>query len=128
MSQDQLARTRRTIDEFNAGAMGSEFDAFFAEDIDFRDELGTLDNRADLRAYLETFEEAFGGLHVEVKRVQHLGDTLLLVVDQSGRGTLSGAEVAEQFTWLVTFRGEACVRWQIYADHAEALEAVGLRE
>jgi ketosteroid isomerase-like protein len=128
MSQDRLERIRRTIEEFNAGALGPEFEANFVPDIKFRDELGELDNRADLRGYLRGFQEAFGGFRVELDHAQEVGETLMLVVNQSGRGAMSGVEVAERFTWLLTFRGERCVQWQIYADHAEALEAVGLRE
>ena len=55
-------------------------------------------------------------------------ETPCLVVNQSGRGAVSGADVAERFTWLLTFRDERCVQWQIYADHHEALEAGGLSE
>jgi ketosteroid isomerase-like protein len=128
MSRRRLDQVRRALAEFDAGGMGSEFDALLASDLKFRDELGKLDNRADVRAYIEGFQEALGGLHIEVERAEEHGDTLLLVVNQSGRGTMSGAEVEERFTWLMTFRGERCVQWQIYADHAEALEAAGLSE
>ena len=128
MSQDRLDHARREIDEFNAGVLAGEFDTFFVADVKFRDELGELDNRADLRAYIEGFQEMLGGLRVDVERVRELGDTLLLVVNQSGRGAISGADVAERFTWLLTFQETRCVRWQIYADHDEALEAVGLRQ
>jgi ketosteroid isomerase-like protein len=129
MSRERLELARRAIDEFNTGAMASAFDALFAANVKFRDEVGELDNRANVRSYIEGFEEALGGLHVELERSQEIGDTLLLVVNQSGRGAMSGAEVEERFTWLLTFgAGEQCLRWRIYADHGEALEAVGLRE
>jgi ketosteroid isomerase-like protein len=128
MSPDRLELARGVIDEFNAGEMGSKFDALFVADVEFRDELGELDNRVDLRAYIEGFREALGGLHVEWEHAQEVGDTLMLVVSQSGRGAISGAEVEERFTYLLTFRGDRCVRWQIYADHNEALQAAGLRE
>ena len=36
--------------------------------------------------------------------------------------------VKQRFTWVMTFKDGRCVRWHIYADHAEALEAVGLSE
>jgi hypothetical protein len=36
---------RRTVDRVNAGEIGLHLDALFASRLDFRDELGELDNR-----------------------------------------------------------------------------------
>ena len=69
-----------------------------------------------------------GGLHVEWEEARELGDTLLLVVDLGGRGEASGAAVEQRFTAVMTFEETRCVRWHFYANHAEALEVVGLRE
>ena len=95
MSQENVEMLRRTVDRVNAGEIGQHLDTLFASRVDFRDELGELDNRDDLRAYLESWRSALTALHV---------------------------------TWVMTFRDGRCVRWHIYADHAEALEAAGLSE
>jgi hypothetical protein len=63
---------------------------------------------------------------VEIEEVRDLGDTIVLVINQGGRGTASGIEVEQYFTWVMTFDHNVCVRWHIYADHAEALEAVNV--
>jgi len=128
VSQENLAAVRRAVDEVNAGEIGPSFDALFASRLDFRDELGELDNRDDLRAYLEGFREALTGLHVDFERVRDLGDTLLLAINQEGHGAASGIDVEQRFTWVMTFQDGRCTRWHIYADRREALEAVGLRE
>ena len=119
---------QRALDDFNAGEIGSNFEAAFDPAIEFRDELGELDNRDDLIEYLHGFREALVGLHVEVGDVRDLAETLLFVVTQEGRGTASGANVGQQFTWVMTFRDGRCVRWHIFADHNRALRLAGLDE
>jgi ketosteroid isomerase-like protein len=128
MSQKNVDAVRRAVDEVNAGEIGPSFDALFASRLDFRDELGELDNRDDLRGYLEGFREALTGLHVDFEQVRDLGDTLLLAINQEGHGAASGIEVGQRFTWVMTFRDGRCIHWHIYADHREALESVGLKE
>ena len=126
MSQENVEAIRLALEEANHGEFGAHFDAVIHPRLQFRDELGTLDNRDDLRAYIETFRESFGGFHVEIESVRDLGDKILLVVNQGGHGSLSGVDVEQHFSWVMTFDQDRCVRWQIYADHADALEAAGL--
>ncbi len=40
----------------------------------------------------------------------------------------SGIEVKVRATYVYTMHDGLCVRWRIYQEHAEALEAAGLRE
>ena len=128
MSRENVEAVRLAVDEFNEGRIGPGFEAVIHPHVQFRDELGEFDNRDDVRAYLEEFREALGGLHVQWEESRDLGDTLLLVVKLGGRGTVSGAEVEQRFTAVMTFDDGVCTRWHFYADHAEALEAAGLRE
>jgi len=126
MTRENVEAVRRTIDEFNGGEMGRRFDALIDPRVEYRDELGELDNRDDLRAYLQEFRETLGGLHVEWEDARDLGDTLLLVVMVGGRGAASGADVKQRFTAVMTFGEYSCTRWHFYADHGEALVAAGL--
>jgi ketosteroid isomerase-like protein len=119
---------RRVIDDFNAtGRLGPGFDSVDPR-VRFKDEIGPYDHREDVRTLLEGFADAIGGLHVEVVEVRELDDTLLLRVIQSGRGTSSDVPIEQPFTWVLAFEQQRLVRWRIYADHAAALEAVGLSE
>ncbi len=128
MSQENVEVVRRWVDKVNAGETPRHRASLFASRLDFRDELGELGNRDDLRAYLESWRSALSGLHVDFEQVTDLGDTLLLEINQAGYGAASGIDVEQRFTWVMTFKDGRCVRWHIYADHAEALEAVGLSE
>ena len=127
MSRENVEAVRRAVAEFNAGEIGTRFDALIDPRVDFRDELGAIGNRDDLRAYIAEFREALGGLHMECEEARDLGDSVLVVVKQSGRGAASGADVEQRFTWIMFFEEGRCIRWRIYADHAEALEALGLQ-
>src|SRR5690349_14541559 len=98
MSQENVERLRRTVDRVNAGEAGQHLDALFASRLDFRDELGELDNRDDLRTYLESWRSALTELHVDIEQVTDLGDTLLLEINQVGRGVASGIDVKQRFT------------------------------
>jgi ketosteroid isomerase-like protein len=129
MSQENVDVVLRAVDDFNAtGRPGAGFDSWIDPQVRFKDEIGAYDNREEVRSFLEGFADAIGGLHVEVLEIRDLGNTLLLRVIQSGRGTSSDVPIEQPFTWVMAFEERRCVRWRIYADHAAALEAVGLAE
>ena len=129
MSQENVERVQRVVEDFNAtGQLGPEFDALIDPQVEFADEIGAYNSRSEVRAFLEGFAQAIGGLHVEVQEVRDLGETILLVVIQSGKGTSSGVPIEQPFTYVLGFEDDRCVRWRIYADHEKALEAAGLRE
>jgi ketosteroid isomerase-like protein len=127
MSEENVERACRLIEQVNrTGELGPDFDSFFHPEIEFEDEIGAYDTRDEVRAFLEGFHQAIGGLHVEVEETRDLGDVIMLVVQQSGQGSASGVPIAQPFTWVMRFANDRCVRWRIYADHGRALEDAGL--
>ena len=81
MSQENVEAIRLAVEETNEGEFGGRFNAILAPHLHFRDELGTLDSRDDLHAYIESYRESFGGFHVEIEEVRDLGDTIVLVIE-----------------------------------------------
>jgi ketosteroid isomerase-like protein len=129
MSEENVERACRFIEQVNrTGELGPDFDSFFHPEMEFEDEIGAYDTRDEVRAFLQGFAEAIGGLHVEVEETRDFGDVIMLVVEQSGRGSASGVPIAQPFTWVMRFADDRCVRWRIYADHQRALEDAGLSE
>ena len=129
MSDENAERVSRLIEHVNkTGKLGPDFDSVIHPEIEFEDEIGSYDTREELRAFLEGFAQAIGGLHVESEETRDLGDLIMLVVKQSGRGSASGVPIAQPFTWVMRFANDRCVRWRIYADHQRALEDAGLSD
>ena len=59
----------------------------------------------------------------EIDEIRDLGDRVLLVVTQRGRGKGSGIEISNQWAFLVEVRDGLIARQVAYADTASALEA-----
>ena len=68
------------------------------------------------------------GYRPEVQEAVDLDEHVLVVLRMSGRGSRSGAAVAQQGAVLVTFDGSTLVSGQSFASKADALEAVGRSE
>jgi ketosteroid isomerase-like protein len=129
MSEENVERVSRLIEHVNTtGELGPDFDSVFHPEIEFEDEIGAYNTRDELRAFLQGFAQAIGGLHLEIEETRDLGDVIMLVVQQSGQGSASGVPIAQQFTWVMRFADDRCVRWRIYADHGRALEDAGRSE
>jgi hypothetical protein len=126
MSQENVERVLQVMADANEGVFGQRWDALIDPAIQFRDELGTLDNREDLRSYIDTYRESC--FHVELEEVRDLGSILLVRILQSGHGMSSGIDVSQHFSWVLTFQEKRNICWHIYADHDKALEAAGLSE
>jgi ketosteroid isomerase-like protein len=129
MSQENVRLIRSAIDEFNeTRRFGPAFEACVHPKVSFQDEIGAYESRDEVRDFLEGFADAIGGLRVDVQETRDLGDTVLVVVRQSGQGSASTAFVEQPFTWVLRFEDGRCVRWRIWADHEKALEDAGLEE
>lgn len=56
------------------------------------------------------------------------GDTVVVEVRQRGVGRSSGVVTELRYVQVFTFRGDAIIRIESFAERDQALEAVGLRE
>lgn len=56
------------------------------------------------------------------------GDHVVVEVQERGRGKASGVPFEQTHTQVWTLRDGRLVRWLLFTDRAEALEAVGLSE
>jgi ketosteroid isomerase-like protein len=74
----------------------------------------TLENWEELQSLPEEFRD--------------LGDRVLLLARQVGRGKGSGAQVDAPLTAIFDFRGDRIWRFRAYFDRAEGLRAAGLSE
>ncbi|MGH2926467.1 MAG: nuclear transport factor 2 family protein [Solirubrobacterales bacterium] len=80
------------------------------------------------RTFLAEWIEAWEDWELEVERLLDAGDDVVAIVRQRGRSKASGVPVDMHFAQVWTIRDRKQVRMRMYADPAEALEAVGLSE
>jgi ketosteroid isomerase-like protein len=72
--------------------------------------------------------EPFDDSRFELEDVIDAGDRTLVAVHVVGRGKTSGFEMDARFYSVLTWRSGRAIRVENIFDHAQALEAAGLRE
>jgi uncharacterized protein len=65
---------------------------------------------------------------VEILRITDIGDQVLVMALNHGRGKGSGVQVELRFSFLFSLRAGKIVEWRIFMREDEALEAAGLEE
>ena len=81
------------------------------------------------RAYVAAAAEAWGTeTRFEPTELIDLGDRAVVLADAPLRGQASGVPLTVNFAYVSTLQDGRVIRQQEFHDHAEALEAVGLRE
>ena len=85
--------------------------------------------REGYRDFVATWDEVWGRSdHVEPVELIDLGDRVVMLAETPMRAQASGVPLSEAYAMVFTLKGGKAVRIEEYWDHAEALEAVGLRE
>lgn len=69
---------------------------------------------------------AWEDYHLDAEELIAAGPSVVCVVHERGRGKGSGAPVERRWAQVWTFRRGRVVRWELFGDKADALEAVGL--
>jgi ketosteroid isomerase-like protein len=81
------------------------------------------------RKYVSTWSEVLGAeLGVQPTELIDLGDRVVLLADLAGRAQASGVPFTGKIATVSTLRRGRATRVQMFLNHAEALEAVGLSE
>jgi ketosteroid isomerase-like protein len=81
-----------------------------------------------LMDYLTNWYGQWDEYEFELVQMLDAGEHVLVVLRERGRVERTGVEVEEEFSHSFVLRGGEIVEWHMYDSHAEALEAVGLRE
>ncbi len=76
------------------------------------------------RRYWGTWDE----YSLDADELIDAGSSVVVVVHERGRGRGSGAPFDRRWAQVWTFREGRIVRWALFVDKAEALEAAGLSE
>jgi ketosteroid isomerase-like protein len=87
----------------------------------------TFHGRRGFIEAIDTWRDAWDDFRVERLRTREVGDHVLTTVRQRARGKRSGVEVEGLITFVFTLKAGRLVRWRMFADEENALEAVGSR-
>jgi ketosteroid isomerase-like protein len=80
------------------------------------------------RRYVATVDEVWGGEnYLKPVELIDLGDRIVMLANGTMRAQASGVRLSEAFALVSTLQDGRSIHLQEYYDHAEALEAVGLR-
>jgi ketosteroid isomerase-like protein len=89
---------------------------------------GTYRGHAAVLEWMKEWAEAWEEIHYKPEEFTDAGDSVLVSVLYDGRGKGSGVRVEGRFWYLITLRNGKTVRWELYPERTQALEAAGLSE
>ena len=133
VSEEALDVMRSWFETWNRGDLDA-FSALYADDAEMMPdpvwvEAGLFKGRPAIRAFFEGLKESWDGHDTAVLRELFVaGETVVSRMDWQVRGRASGIETHLDVTSLNTIEGGRILRQRHYFVHAEALEALGLKE
>jgi len=80
------------------------------------------------RTFIRDWTDAWDEWEIAVESFHDAGEKVLVIVRQRGRSRTTGMPVDMLFAQVFTLRNGLQTRMEMYANPAEALEAVGLEE
>jgi ketosteroid isomerase-like protein len=134
MSQENVELVRRVYELWNRGDLDAAVE-MLDQHVVWNAYVHLPDSRPrhgvhEVQQWAGEFAEAWGEIQVQIKRLEEVGDDLVLaLVRMTGRGRGSGAAVesgVDGHVWTVRDRMVAAVR--MYQGTEDAFKAVGLRE
>ncbi len=128
MPDADLEALRRGYEAWNRGDLSAVL-ALVDPDIEWRPgedapESGDRPGRDGFKEFIESWTESFDGLRLEPVEFVEVGDDVVTVVRQRGRGRGSGVELDVNTVHVWTIRGGAAVAWTAYRNREDALQAL----
>jgi uncharacterized protein len=130
---DDVKLVESAFDAWNRGDLDA-FAAHATEDIAWLEVSGRPEGapvarlgRERMRQSLESLFDAWESYRLDVERLEDLGDRVLAVVREVGRGRASGLEVESLWGYLITVEDGLIARIEAYRDAALALQEAGAR-
>jgi ketosteroid isomerase-like protein len=81
------------------------------------------------KAYIDATQDVWGNeVRLEPTKLIDMGDRVVLLADMPMRAQASGIPLAQTYAGVSTLKDGRVIRQRDFLDHAEALEAAGLRE
>jgi len=121
---------RGGYDALNRGDLSQVF-GLMAPDIVWQS--GTLEGdagrgRESFQRFLESWLDSFETFRVDPEEILQRDEHLVAIVRQTGRGRMSGAEIAIRIAHVWTIGDGQAVRWRGYPNREAALTAIARGE
>ena len=134
MPQDKVDVAKRAVDSFNRRDVDELFGELVTPDYEWWPavagayEGGCYQGREGVERYAADRSENWEELQSVAEEFRDLGDRVLVLGRQVGRGKGSGAQVDAPLAAIFDFRGDRIWRSRGYVDRAEGIRAAGLSE
>jgi ketosteroid isomerase-like protein len=135
MSQENVEAFKRGVEAMNRGDIEVMLEVCDPE-VAWRDAINVMfggeatmyQGHAAVRELFRDLYESFSDIDADYRDFKDLGERLVSLGQLRMRGKESGAETESPVAALTEWRDGKVIRVLTYLDHAEALEAAGLRE
>jgi ketosteroid isomerase-like protein len=129
MRDEDLEVLRKGYEALNRGELGAIL-GLMDPDIEWKPgeeapEAGDFTGRDAFMTFVASWSESFDDFRVEPQEMTTVGDSVIVVVRQKGRGRGSGVELDISTVHVWTIRDGAAVKWAAYRNRDEALAALG---
>jgi uncharacterized protein len=131
MSQENIEVVRRMYEAYTAGDFETalaEFQPDAEVDLSARGYTAVGKGSEGITRVVSSWTESWDEYSERLDEIHDLGDRVLVLATQRGRGKGSGIEVSSQWGFLVELRAGRIARLTAYRDRASALEAAGISE
>jgi ketosteroid isomerase-like protein len=134
MSRDKVDVAKRVVDAYNRRDVNALFAELATPDFEWWPALtrayggGCYQGREGVERFAADTRENWEELQTIAEEFRDLGDRVLVLGRQVGRGKGSGAQVDAPLATILDFRGDRIWRFRAYFDRAEGLRAAGLSE
>lgn len=132
MSEENVQIVQRMYAAYQAGDAEDAL-SHFAPDVlvdasTLRPDIGAGRGREHVAAVVTSWTESWEDWHDEIEHLRDLGDNVLVVSLQRGRGKGSGIEIEARYALLYEVRDGQITTMRMYGSSADALEAAGVSE
>jgi uncharacterized protein len=129
MREEDLEALRHGYEALNRGAVESVHE-LLDPDIEWQPgqddpQGGTFTGRAEFETFISSWSESFDEFRLQPEEMSVAGDSVIVVVRQSGRGRSSGVALDIRTVHMWTIRDGVAVAWSAHRSRAEALAALG---
>jgi ketosteroid isomerase-like protein len=132
MPQDRVELAKRVVDAYNRRDVDTLFAELATPDFEWFPALtrafegGCYRGREGVERFAADTRENWEEIQTVPEEFRDLGDRVLVLGRQVGRGKGSGARVDAPLVGIFDFRGGRISRFRVYFDRAEGLRAAGL--